>query len=74
MSEYTEQGYKSRRDYLDSLVDAYGLPRETVYSLAAMLGQSEVFDGLIIALDDAAEEQDREEFWSLTIDREETTK
>ena len=72
MSQYTDEGHDNRRAYLDSLVDAYGLPRETVYSLAHMLGPSEDFDGLIIALDDAAEEQDREELWSLTIDKEET--
>lgn len=73
MSEYTDQGYKGRRDYLDSLAAAYDLPTATVYALAAMLGQSEDFDGLIIALDDAAEENEREELWSLTIDREEKT-
>jgi hypothetical protein len=72
MNDYTANGYKSRRDYLDSLVEAYGLPRSTVYALASMLGESEDFDGLIVALDDAADEAEREEFWSLTIEKEPT--
>ena len=70
MNDY--HGYKSRRDYLDSLVEAYGLPPATVYTMAAMLGPSEDFDGLIIALDDAADDAEREELWSLTIEKEPT--
>lgn len=70
MNDY--HGYKNRREYLDSLVNAYGLPRETVFTMAAMLGPSEDFDGLIVALDDAADEADREEFWTLTIEKEPT--
>jgi hypothetical protein len=70
MNDYTANGYKSRRDYLDSLAESYGLPRATVYTMAAMLGASEDFDGLIVALDDAADEAEREEFWSLTLEKE----
>ena len=72
MNDYTANGYKNRREYLDSLAEAYGLPRATVYTMAAMLGESEDFDGLIIALDDAAEENDRDDLWSLTIEKEPT--
>jgi len=56
MSIYTDEGYKSRRDYLDTLADEYGLDRSTVYALAGILGSSEDFDGLICALEDAADE------------------
>lgn len=54
MSEYQEMGYANRRAYLESLAEEY--PRETVFALAAMLGPNEDFDGLVIALEDAAEE------------------
>lgn len=56
MSEYQEQGYKNRREYLDSLAEDFGIDKTTVYMLASMLGESEDFDGLIVALEDAAEE------------------
>ena len=58
--------------YKATLAEAYGLPRATVYTMAAMLGESEDFDGLIIAIDDAAEENERDELWSLTIEKEPT--
>jgi hypothetical protein len=56
MSIYTEEGYKNRRDYLDTLAAEHGLPTATVYALAGILGPSEDFDGLVVALEDAAEE------------------
>lgn len=52
MSIYQEQGYKSREDYLNSLVDEYDCDYNVVYSLADMLGEIEDFDGLVIALED----------------------
>ena len=56
MSQYTEQGYTSRRDYLDTLADDLGIDRATVYAAAAMLGASEDFDGLVTMLEDHAEQ------------------
>jgi hypothetical protein len=53
MSIYKENGYENRRDYLDSLADDFGVDKQTVYSLASILGSSEDFDGLINALEDA---------------------
>ena len=50
---YLENGYKNRDDYLESLSNDYGVPLETVYILAETLGESEEFDGLISALEDA---------------------
>lgn len=55
-SIYMQLGYTSRRDYLRFMSDDYGVPLETVYALASILGPIEDFDGLINALEDAAEE------------------
>ena len=56
MSAYTEQGYQSRRDYLQCLADDFGLTFNTVAAMAAMLGPSEDFDGLVTSLEDYADE------------------
>lgn len=55
MSIYTEHGYKDRADYLGYLAEDYGVDLNTVHVLAATLGEVEDFDGLIVALEDAAE-------------------
>ena len=55
MNAYTENGYKNRREYLDSLSEDMGIDRETVHMMAGLLGPSEDFDGLITMLEDAAE-------------------
>jgi hypothetical protein len=49
---YTSNGYKDRKDYLNSLADDRGIDRTSVDMIADMLGDSEDFDGLINALDD----------------------
>lgn len=49
---YTSNGYKNRKDYLMSMADDYGLPYNTVRTIASMLGENEDFDGLISALDE----------------------
>jgi hypothetical protein len=54
MNDYKTQGYENRRAYLESLCSEY--PRSVVFALAAMLGPSEDFDGLVTALEDASEE------------------
>ena len=50
---YIQNGYKDRDDYLQCMSDDYGMPIEVIYSLADMLGESEDFDGLVSALEDA---------------------
>ena len=50
---YQENGYADRDDYLTCLAEDYGVPIESVYSLAEMLGETEDFDGLVCALEDA---------------------
>ena len=52
MSVYTEYGYESRRDYLESVADDFGIDKGTVFAIAGLLGASEDFDGLITSLED----------------------
>ena len=52
MTVYQEMGYESRRDYLASLADEYGIDPIIVFTLASMLGPSEDFDGLVTSLED----------------------
>jgi len=47
---YTDNGFKNRKEYLESLCEEYD--RETVYMLAEFLGKSEDFDGLVTSLED----------------------
>jgi hypothetical protein len=52
---YQEKGYVNRKDYLKCMSEDYGVPLETVYALADLLGKDEDFDGLISSLEDAEE-------------------
>jgi len=52
---YKEYGYESRKDYLKSLSDEYGIDFATVNYLADVLGETEDFDGLITTLEDHAD-------------------
>jgi hypothetical protein len=52
---YTMNGYKNRRDYLESLSFDMGIDKETVFTLASLLGSVEDFDGLVSSLEDYAE-------------------
>ena len=53
---YEENGYKDREEYLSCLAEDYGLDLEgIVRPLADLLGPSEDFDGLVVALEDASE-------------------
>ena len=50
---YQENGYESRKHYLQCMSEDYDVPLEVVYSLASMLGPNEDMDGLVNALEDA---------------------
>jgi hypothetical protein len=52
MNVYVENGYKSRLDYLCALSRDYGVPLTDVFTLAALLGESEDFDGLVVGVED----------------------
>lgn len=52
MNIYQENGYESRTDYLQCLADDFGIDQAVVFELAALLGPSEDFDGLVSTLED----------------------
>jgi len=49
---YKENGYTSRKNYLESLADDFGIDIGIVNVLANILGPSEDFDGLVTTLED----------------------
>ena len=51
---YIENGYRNREDYLRRLASQYGVEFDLVEAVADMLGPNEDFDGLVVALEDAA--------------------
>lgn len=53
-SVYEQNGYKDRRNYLESLTGEYGTDMMTVGSNAEIPGENKDFDGLICALEDFA--------------------
>jgi hypothetical protein len=56
MNIYMEEGYQSRRHYLECLSEDMGISKETVFMTASILGSSEDFDGLITTLEDMGED------------------
>lgn len=56
MNIYIEEGYQSRRHYLECLSEDMGISKETVFMTASILGSSEDFDGLINTLEDMGED------------------
>ena len=55
MSYYTDNGFKNRKEYLNSLAEDFEIDKNTVYMMADLLGESEDFDGLITSLEDYTE-------------------
>lgn len=56
MNIYIENGYESRKHYLECLSEDTGIPLSIVLELAELLGPNEDFDGLITALEDIEDE------------------
>ena len=54
MSEYQELGFNSRREYLQSLSDEYGIELSEIIAAAQLLGKNEDFDGLVSFCEDHA--------------------
>ena len=48
-----ENGYDGLKEYLHNLSDEYDVPYSVVVSLYQLLGESELFDGLVSAVQDA---------------------
>jgi len=55
MTIYEENGFTSRKEYLESLAEDYNMDYEDVEMLATTLGETEDFDGLLTALEDYCE-------------------
>lgn len=51
---YSDHGYSSRQDYLLAMSEEYNVDINIVDGLADVLGPTEDFDGLVSALEDAA--------------------
>lgn len=47
-----ENGYENLNEYLENLSEDTGADIETVYMMADLLGESELFDGLVSSLGD----------------------
>ena len=60
MSIYKEHGFANRNEYLENLAFENGYPLNAVLMLALLYGPDEDFDGLITALEDAADAGDFE--------------
>jgi hypothetical protein len=52
---YAENGYADRKDYLKSLSETMEIPYYIVRTCAAILGESEDFDGLVSMLEDCGD-------------------
>jgi hypothetical protein len=52
LESYLEYGAENRAEYLAMLADEYDAPLAQVRAMARVLGPSEDFDGLVIALED----------------------
>jgi len=48
-----DYGFDTLEDYIQDLSDQYGVPTDVIYSLYDVLGESELFDGLVSAVQDA---------------------
>lgn len=46
------KGYSSKEEYLQELAEENGVDLESVYMVADLLGDYELFDGLVTALQD----------------------
>ena len=52
MNIYIENGYESRKEYLQELALCFEMSEDTAFAAAELLGPNEDFDGLLIMLED----------------------
>ena len=62
MNIWQENGYASRKDYLQQLAAEYDVDYQSVACVAALLGVDEDLDGLVSAVEDMAMAQEEEMF------------
>lgn len=48
-----ERGFDTIDEYLEDLADEHGVEFETARAVYGMLGESELFDGVVSAMEDA---------------------
>lgn len=48
-----DMGFNTVKEYLNDLADEYGVEPETAYMLFEILGEDELFDGLVSSMGDA---------------------
>lgn len=58
MSVYIDNGYKNRTDYLECLADDFSVDYNDVECIAMLLGPNEDFDGLVVMVEDIADQQE----------------
>jgi len=51
-----DNGFDTLEDYLQDLSEQYGVPEDVIHSLYELLGETELFDGLVSAVQDAENE------------------
>ena len=63
MNIWQENGYTSRKDYLQQLAAEYDVDYQSVACIAALLGSGEDFDALVSAVEDMAMAQEDKEMF-----------
>ena len=53
MYDWTQTQWSSREDYIRDMADTFGVDYQTALMLADLLGDTELFDGFVSALEDA---------------------
>ena len=52
MIDWTQTAWEDKQEYLQDIAEDYGVDYYIVESLADLLGDTELFDGLLVALED----------------------
>ena len=52
MIDWTQTAWEDKQEYLHNIAEDYGVDYCIVESLADLLGDTELFDGLLVALED----------------------
>ena len=54
MINWSDTEWKSRNEYIEDMADTFGIDYESAHALADILGDEELFDGFLTALEDAS--------------------
>ena len=53
MVKWTDTQWTDKEDYILDILEEYNVPLETAEALADLLGEDELFDGFLVALEEA---------------------